>query len=73
MQTFMSYWTVFALSYFEFEGNSEYKPSGASWRSNLSEGFLRYDLGDLYLERLRHFLKFFMMSKIQKKIPELCS
>ena len=32
---------------------SEYKPPGACiWRGDLSEGFLRYEAGDLYVEGL---------------------
>ena len=40
--------TVFALSYFVFEGNFKYKPPGAYiWRGDLTEGFLRYEFGGL--------------------------
>ena len=46
----MCYCTVFALFYFEFEGNyriSEYKlPEACIWRDDLSEGFfLRFEFG----------------------------
>ena len=36
--------------------NSKYKPPGCTYirRGNLTEGFLRYDLGGLYLEGLVH-------------------
>ena len=41
--------TVFALFYFEFEGNFPSKsPRGAYvWRGDLTEGFLRYRIGGL--------------------------
>ena len=42
--------TVFALFYFVFEGNFQVQtpPGGAYiWRGNLTEGFLRYELGGL--------------------------
>ena len=41
--------TVFALFYFEFEGNfSSKSPRGAYvWRSDLTEGFLPYRIGGL--------------------------
>ena len=40
--------TVFALFYFVFEGNfSSTNPRGAYiWRGDLTEGFLRYRLGE---------------------------
>ena len=37
-----SKFTVFALFYFEFEGNEAYM-----WRGDLTEGFLRYRFGEL--------------------------
>ena len=39
--------TVFALFYFVFEGNFEYKPPGGAyiWRGDLTEGSLRYEFG----------------------------
>ena len=41
--------TVFALFYFVFEGNSKYKlPGGLFWRGNLTKGFLRYEFGGAY-------------------------
>ena len=48
--------TIFALFYFVFECNSEYKPPGGAyiWRSDLTEGFLRHEFGGLYLEGLIH-------------------
>ena len=41
--------TVFALFYFVFEGNFQVQaPGGAHiWRGNLTERFLRYELGGL--------------------------
>ena len=41
--------TVFALFYFVFEGNfQEQAPRGAYiWRGDLTEGFLRYEFGEL--------------------------
>ena len=44
-----SKFTVFALFYFVFEGNfPSTSPLGAYiWRSNLTEGFLRYRFGGL--------------------------
>ena len=46
-----SKFTVFALLYLVFEGN--YKPPGAYiWRGDLTEGFLRFWFGGLYLEGL---------------------
>ena len=53
--------TVFALFYFVFEGNFEYKPPGGAyiWRGDLTEGFLRYEFGGLIFEgaytNLRNF------------------
>ena len=46
--------TVFALFYFVFEGNfPSTSPRGAYiWRGDLTEGFLRYEFGGLYLEGL---------------------
>ena len=48
--------TVFALFYFVFEGNfPSTSPRGAYiWRGDLTEGFLRYQFGGLYLEGLIH-------------------
>ena len=48
MPKFMCYCTVFALFYFQFEGNFQVKPPGAYIRRvNLTEGFLRYEFGGL--------------------------
>ena len=46
--------TVFALFYFVFESNfPSTSPRGAYiWRGDLTEGFLRYRFGGLYLEGL---------------------
>ena len=44
----MCYCTVFALFYFEFEGNSRVQaPEGLHLEGDLSEGFLRYEIGGL--------------------------
>ena len=49
-----SKFTVFAFFYFVFEGSfSKYKPPGVYiWRGNLTEGFVRYRIGGLYMEGL---------------------
>ena len=49
-----SKFTVFALFYFVFEGNfPSTSPRGAYiWRGDLTEGFLCYEFGGLYLEGL---------------------
>ena len=51
-----SKFTVFALFYFVCEGNfPSTSPRGAYiWRGDLTEGFLRYRFGGLYLEGLIH-------------------
>ena len=51
-----SKFTVFALFYFVFEGNfPSTSPRGAYiWRGDLTEGFLHYEFGGLYLEGLIH-------------------
>ena len=47
MQKFMFYCTVFALCYFEFEGNFQVQAPGACiWRGDLSGG-LRFEFGGL--------------------------
>ena len=48
--------TIFPLSYFVFEGNfPSTSPRGAYiWRGDLTDGFLRYRIGGLYLEELIH-------------------
>ena len=44
--------TIFAL---HLRAISKYKPLGAYiWRGDLTEGFLRYEFGGLYLEGLIH-------------------
>ena len=42
--------TVFALFYFVFEGNFQVQAPGGAyiWRGDLTEGFLRYELGGAY-------------------------
>ena len=57
MQKFMCYCTVFALLclILNLGAISKYKPPGACiWRGDLREGFLRYEVGGLYLEGLIH-------------------
>ena len=52
-----SKFTVFALFYFVFEGNfPSTSPGGGAyiWRGDLTEGFLCYRFGGLYLEGLIH-------------------
>ena len=51
-----SKFTVFALFYFVFEANfPSTGPRGAYiWRGDLTEGFLCYRFGGLYLEELIH-------------------
>ena len=46
----MSYCTVFALFYFEFEGNFQVQAPGDLYflRGYLTEGFLRYEFGGAY-------------------------
>ena len=48
--------TIFALFYFVFESKFQVQaPQGAYiQRGDLTEGFLRYDSGGLYLEGLIH-------------------
>ena len=44
--------TVFALFYFVFEGNSQVKPPPPGryiWRGDLTEGFLRYEFEGLII------------------------
>ena len=51
-----SKFTIFASFYFVFEGNfPSTSPRGAHiWRGDLTEGFLLYRFGGLYLEGLIH-------------------
>ena len=51
-----SEFTVFALFYFVFEGNfPSTSPRGAYiWKGDLTEGFLRYRFGGLFLEGRIH-------------------
>ena len=48
--------SVFALSYLVFEGNFPSTNTWGAyiWRGDLTEGFLRYRFGGLYLEGLIH-------------------
>ena len=63
---------VFALFYFVFEVNfPSTSPRGAYiWRGDLTEGFLRYRSGGLYLEGLIHggayFRKFTVLFSTRK-------
>ena len=53
---------VFALFYFVFEGNfPSTSPWGGAyiWRGDLTEGFLRYRFGGLFLEGLIHGVAYF--------------
>ena len=62
--------TVFALFYFVFEGNFQVQdapPRGGAyiWRGDLTEGFLRYEFGGLYLEGLIFgILRYFFLKKV---------
>ena len=64
--------TVFALFYFVFEGNFQVQdappPRGGGayiWRGDLTEGFLRYEFGGLYLEGLIFgILRYFFLKKV---------
>ena len=48
MPKFVCYYTVFALFYFEFEGNFQVQaPRAYIWRSDLTEDFLRYEFREL--------------------------
>ena len=49
-----SKFTIFALFYFVFDGNfPSTNPRGAYiWRGDLTEDFLRYRIGGIYLEGL---------------------
>ena len=55
-----SKFTVFALFYFVFEDNfPSSSPWGTYiWRGDLTEGFLGYRFGGLYLERASYFRNF---------------
>ena len=49
----MCYRNVFALFYLYLRAISKYRPPGADIRrGDLTEGFLRYEFGGLYLEGL---------------------
>ena len=48
MQKLMCYLTVFALFYFEFEGNFRVQAPACIWKGDLAEGFLRYEFGVAY-------------------------
>ena len=50
-----SKFTVFALFYFVFEGNSKYKPVGGLYlKGQLNGGFFALPFGGSYLEGLIH-------------------
>ena len=61
-----SKFTIFALFYFVFDGNFQFKPSGGLfWRGNLTEGFCVTGLGGLYLEGLIFgILRYFNLAMI---------
>ena len=71
-----SKFTIFALFYFVFEGNflSMSPPGGGGayiWRSDLTEYFLFYRFGGLYLEGLIHggaYFRNFTYPRALKKI-----
>ena len=68
-----SKFTVFALFYVAFEGSfPSTSPWGAYiWRGDLTEGFLRYGLGGLYLKGLIHggaYFRNFTVSLTQRSI-----
>ena len=65
-----SKFTVFALFYFVFEGNfpSTSPQRAYIWRGDLTEGFLRYRIGGLYLEGLIFgILRYFCLSQVNNK------
>ena len=69
-----SKFTVFALFYFVFEGNF---PSTSTrrayiWRGDLTEGFLRYEFGGLYLEGLIHAGAYFRNFTVSPKSNGNC-
>ena len=74
-----SEFTVFALLYFVFEGNfPSTSPRGAYiWRGYLTEGFLRYRFGGLYLEGLvrggAHFRNFTVLASVFDVLSRLAS
>ena len=63
--------TVFALFYFVFEGNFQVQAPGGAyiWRGNLTEGFLRYELGGLIFggDYFRNFTVSERLEKARKK------
>ena len=81
--------TIFALLYFVFEGNfPSTSPQGAYiWRGDLTEGFLRYRIGGVYIWRglymealifgilrysiLDYFISFYFFKYIFTYIPVL--
>ena len=64
----MCYFRVFALFYFEFEGNQSTSPGFyLEGRSDLSEGFLRYEFGGAYIWR-GLFLECYGMSLFNKAV-----
>ena len=61
--------TIFILFYFVFEGKFQVQaPRGAYiQRGDLSEGFLRFDFGGLYLEGLIHGGAYFQNVTVERK------
>ena len=70
-----SEFTVFALLYFVFEGNFlSTSPRGAYiWRGYLTEGFLRYRFGGLYLEGLVHGGAYFRIFTVLASVFDVLS
>ena len=70
-----SKFTVFALFYFVFEGNfPSTSPRGAYiWRGYLTEGFLRYRFGGLYLEGLVHGGAYFRIFTVLASVFDVLS
>ena len=65
-----SKFTVFTLFYFVFEGNfpSISPPKASIWRGDLTEGFLHYRFGGLYLEGLIHGGAYFRDFTVRKQV-----
>ena len=62
--------TIFALFYFVFGGKFQVQaPRGAYiQRGDLSDGFLHYDFGGLYLEGLIHGGAYFRNFMVERKL-----
>ena len=68
-----SKFTIFSLFYFVFEGNfPSTSPWGAYiWRGDLTEGFLRYEFGGLYLKGLIHGGAYFRNCMVRGPKPDV--